>query len=48
VLSKGQANYETLDRAARRVFFILRAKCPLVARELGVPAGTSVLSVNRP
>ena len=48
VLSTGQANYETLDKAARRVFFILRAKCPLVARELGVPAGTSVLSVNRP
>jgi len=47
VLSKGQANYETLDQSPRSVFFILRAKCPLVARELGVPAGASVLSVNR-
>jgi len=43
VLSKGQANYETLDEVERPVFFILRAKCPIVARELGVPAGASVL-----
>jgi damage-control phosphatase, subfamily I len=43
VLSKGQANYETLDAAERSVFFILRAKCPIVARELEVPAGASVL-----
>jgi uncharacterized protein with ATP-grasp and redox domains len=43
VLSKGQANYETLDEVQRPVFFILRAKCPIVARELGVPAGASVL-----
>jgi uncharacterized protein with ATP-grasp and redox domains len=46
VLSKGQANYETLDNAQRDVFFILRAKCPIVARELGVPAGASVLAWN--
>lgn len=44
VLSKGQANYETLDDAKRGVFFILRAKCPIVARHLGVPTGASVLS----
>jgi uncharacterized protein with ATP-grasp and redox domains len=43
VLSKGQANYETLDEVERPVFFILRGKCPIVARELGVPAGASVL-----
>lgn len=47
VLSKGQANYETLDDAARSVFFILRAKCPIVAQELGVPPGASVLSWNK-
>jgi len=46
VLSKGQANYETLDAAERDVFFILRAKCPIVARELGVPAGASVLQIG--
>lgn len=47
VLSKGQANYETLDDAPRSVFFILRAKCPIVARHLSVPAGGSVLAWNR-
>lgn len=47
VLSKGQANYETLDQSSRSVFFILRAKCPIVARELGVSAGASVLACNR-
>lgn len=47
VLAKGQANYETLDDAPRSVFFILRAKCPIVARQLGVPTGGSVLSWNR-
>jgi uncharacterized protein with ATP-grasp and redox domains len=46
VLSKGQANYETLDVSPRSVFFILRAKCPIVACELGVAAGASVLSWN--
>jgi uncharacterized protein with ATP-grasp and redox domains len=48
VLSKGQANYETLDESPKRIFFILRAKCPLVARGLGVPTGGSVLSVGGP
>jgi len=43
VLSKGQANYETLDDAPRDVFFILRAKCPVLARPIGVPTGSSVL-----
>ena len=43
VLSKGQANYETLDDATRSVFFILRGKCPIVARLMNVPTGASVL-----
>jgi uncharacterized protein with ATP-grasp and redox domains len=43
VLSKGQANYETLDDAPRDVFFILRAKCPVLARPIGVATGSSVL-----
>jgi uncharacterized protein with ATP-grasp and redox domains len=43
VISKGQANYETLDEAARDVFFILRAKCPIVADQMQVPTGASAL-----
>jgi hypothetical protein len=43
VISKGQANYETLDDADRDIFFILRAKCPIIAAGMGVPDGASVL-----
>lgn len=43
VLSKGQANYETLDDQGEKMFFLLRTKCPIVAREIGVPVGRLVL-----
>jgi uncharacterized protein with ATP-grasp and redox domains len=48
VLAKGQGNYETLSgRAGRRgVFFLLRAKCPVVARDVGCPVGSLVLMEN--
>lgn len=34
VISKGQGNYETLDDIPREVYFLLRAKCPVVASSL--------------
>ena len=43
VISKGQANYETLDTVDRPVFFILMAKCERVARTLGVGPREAVL-----
>lgn len=46
VLSKGQANYETLDDATRDVFFILRAKCHVLAEHIGVPTGASIVMRN--
>lgn len=51
VLAKGQANYETLEGtpfAGEKTFFLLRAKCPVVAGHLGVPPGSSVLVRNLP
>jgi uncharacterized protein with ATP-grasp and redox domains len=42
VVSKGQANFETLNETSRPVFFVLRAKCPEVGRELGVATGDVV------
>jgi uncharacterized protein with ATP-grasp and redox domains len=37
VISKGQANFETVsERHEKETFFILRAKCSVIARELGV------------
>ncbi len=32
VISKGQGNWETLEETDREIFFLLQAKCPVVAR----------------
>ena len=43
VIAKGQANYETLSEEGARVFFLLQIKCPIIARDVGVPVGSIVL-----
>ena len=44
IISKGQGNFETLNAETQRpIYFILKAKCNLVAQELGVQFGDSVL-----
>ena len=43
VIAKGQANYETLDHPGCPVFYLLMAKCPVIARDLRVVVGTLVL-----
>ena len=43
VISKGQANYETLSKADRDVFFLLTVKCVPVERETGSPKGSVCL-----
>jgi uncharacterized protein with ATP-grasp and redox domains len=43
VIAKGQANYETLSEAGTRLFFLLQAKCPVIARDIGVPVGSIIL-----
>lgn len=45
VISKGQGNFETLDELEQEIFFLLRAKCAVIARELGV--GLGALNVVR-
>jgi uncharacterized protein with ATP-grasp and redox domains len=42
VISKGQGNYETLNEVGKKIYFMLKAKCPVVARHLGVKKGTCV------
>lgn len=39
VLSKGQANFETLFRRVGNAFFLFRCKCPVIARALDRPEG---------
>lgn len=43
ILAKGQANYETLSPGDPRVFFLLKAKCPVIARDLGVEPGSLIV-----
>ncbi len=46
VIAKGQGNYETLSDTDKDAFFILRAKCPVIARHLGCEVGSMVLVKN--
>jgi uncharacterized protein with ATP-grasp and redox domains len=43
IIAKGQANYETLSEIRAPVFFLLQAKCQVIADDLGVPIGSVVL-----
>jgi hypothetical protein len=43
ILAKGQGNYEGLSLEEGPLFFLLTAKCPVVARDLGVDVGDLVL-----
>jgi uncharacterized protein with ATP-grasp and redox domains len=46
IVAKGQGNYESLEGEEGNIFFMLRAKCPLVAGLLGVNVGDCVLKRN--
>jgi uncharacterized protein with ATP-grasp and redox domains len=43
IIAKGQGNYESLEGEPGDIFFLLRAKCPLLAELLGVSVGDCVL-----
>lgn len=44
VLAKGQGNYEALSHTDKEAFFLLKAKCSVVARDLNCPQGTMMLT----
>ncbi|MBW1982453.1 MAG: DUF89 family protein [Deltaproteobacteria bacterium] len=43
IIAKGQGNYETLCDVAAPVFFLLKVKCPVIARRLGRQMGEQVI-----
>jgi len=43
IIAKGQGNYEWLSEVKANIFFLLMAKCPVVARDLGVEVGELVV-----
>jgi uncharacterized protein with ATP-grasp and redox domains len=47
IIAKGQANFETLNETSAPIFFVLKAKCPEVGRELGCVMGDVVAMFNR-
>jgi len=48
IIAKGQGNYETLSDADKNIFFMLKAKCPVIAQHIGCATGTSLLFRKRP
>jgi hypothetical protein len=43
VISKGQGNYESLSDTDRELFFLLMAKCPVIAEDVGCRKGDVLL-----
>lgn len=44
ILAKGQANYETLsDIQYKEIFFLLKVKCPIIARDINCTQGDIVI-----
>ena len=43
VIAKGQGNYEALSDYPRPIFFLLKAKCRMIAKSLGVQKGDLIL-----
>ncbi len=48
IISKGQGNFETLASQEKPVFFIFKAKCPVVAGEVGCLVGDIILKRQQP
>jgi hypothetical protein len=42
ILAKGQGNYEGMNTTHPDAFYAFKAKCPVIARELSVPQGTTM------
>jgi hypothetical protein len=43
IISKGQGNYEGLSSEKKPVFFLLKAKCHVIADDIGVEEGNIIL-----
>jgi len=47
IIAKGQGNYETLSGADQNIYFLLKAKCMVIARDIGCPVGQTVVLRSR-
>jgi len=46
VISKGQGNFETLDIEKRKILFIFKVKCKIVANYSGIKLGSNIFAFN--
>ena len=47
VIAKGQGNYETLSDVDKNIFFVLKAKCPVIAQDLGCEVGEMIFRKSK-
>ena len=47
IIAKGQGNYESLSEADKDIFFMLKAKCPVIAEHLGCEVGEMILQRSK-
>ncbi|MFH0921331.1 MAG: ARMT1-like domain-containing protein [Fibrobacterota bacterium] len=43
IIAKGQGNYETLSEVDKNIYFLLQAKCPVIARDLKCNIGDFII-----
>lgn len=46
IIAKGQGNYENLNEKNLNIFFLLKAKCEIIAKSLGINFGGLALAYN--
>jgi uncharacterized protein with ATP-grasp and redox domains len=47
IIAKGQGNYETLSDVRKDIFFILKVKCPVIARDIGCEVGRMIFQKTK-
>ena len=47
VIAKGQGNYETLSDVDKNMFFVLKAKCPVIAQDLDCEVGEMIFRKSK-
>jgi uncharacterized protein with ATP-grasp and redox domains len=47
IIAKGQGNYETLSDVRKNIFFILKVKCPVIARDIGCEVGRMIFQKTK-
>ena len=47
IISKGQGNYESLSDECENIFFLLQAKCPIIADKIGCKVGDLVFKAQK-